>query len=291
MEKPKLLSQNNFSINNKKIKYRLLPNKKYLLTNKNLSLSKNKNIEKIINNITPYAIQIHEKITKKDPNSRQYKNNLINSKDNASLLHKQSFDGNIFRKKFLKKNDFSLLKDKSASNVKNELEKVKFRLICKLIENNYGNINDIDCILESPHRGIEKLRPSTKAFENNVIKRAISGYNIKNYKKISNPLKEIPKPMDFSSKFLKKVINYSLSCRNKNISKIINEKIKKHPILNKENIYLNIPLKNVKNDNNLYRNISFNNKKSKNKKDLVYFEPFIPEDFKITSKKLNKKIY
>lgn len=291
MEIEKFFSRNNFSINKKKIKYQLLPNKKsLLLTNKNLTLPKRKNKERTIKSLSPYSIHIPKSTTnKKSNNSSQTNINLINSKDNISVFHKNSFDVNLFSKIILKKKNKSLSKDKSGSNIKKELEKVKVRLMCKLIEDNYKYINDIDCILESPHRGIEKMPSCPKTFENNAIKRAISGYNIRNFNRNSNVLNDISKikQIRVSSSLLRKIIDYSSNHRIKNISEIINENIKKYRISNRRNIYLNIPLKNIKNkENKLNENRTFNYKNTKK----IYFESFVPEDYKITSKKLNKII-
>lgn len=291
MEIGKFFSRNNFSVNKKKIKYQLLPNKKsLLLTNKNLTLPKRKNKERTIKSLSPYSIHIPKSTTnKKSNNSSQTNINLINSKDNISVFHKNSFDVNLFSKIILKKKNKSLSKDKSGSNIKKELEKVKVRLMCKLIEDNYKYINDIDCILESPHRGIEKMPSCPKTFENNAIKRAISGYNIRNFNRNSNVLNDISKikQIRVSSSLLRKIIDYSSNHRIKNISEIINENIKKYRISNRRNIYLNIPLKNIRNkENKLNENRTFNYKNNKK----VYFESFIPEDYKITSKKLNKII-
>ena len=291
MEIGKFFSRNNFSINKKKIKYQLLPNKKsLLLTNKNLTLPKRKNKERTIKSLSPYSIHISKSTTnKKSNNSSQTNINLINSKDNISVFHKNSFDVNLFSKIILKKKNKSLSKDKSGSNIKKELEKVKVRLMCKLIEDNYKYINDIDCILESPHRGIEKMPSCPKTFENNAIKRAISGYNIRNFNRNSNVLNDISKikQIRVSSSLLRKIIDYSSNHRIKNISEIINENIKKFRISNRRNIYLNIPLKNIKNkENKLNENRTFNYKNTKK----IYFESFVPEDYKITSKKLNKII-
>ena len=99
-------------------------------------------------------------------------------------------------------------------------------------------------------------------------------------------MKKISKKSGISSTLLRKVIDYSLNHGIKNISKIINKKIEKELILNNyNNTYLNIPLKtpNSKHKENIINNTKSLNHNKINE-EQIFFDSFIPEDFRITSK-------
>ena len=97
-------------------------------------------------------------------------------------------------------------------------------------------------------------------------------------------MKKISKKSGISSTLLRKVIDYSLNHGIKNMSKIINKKIEKELILNNNNTYLNIPLKtpNSKHKEKINSSKSLNHNKIN--EEQIFFDSFIPEDFRITSK-------
>ena len=292
------LSTKAYFLNNKqKIKYKLLPSKSYLLsTTKNNSPLKKKKFEiKMANKscIEPLAPTISTISNKRKTHSMRNINKQLFNLNHIKRINKISIKS--FECKYNNIYKSINIQSKNNNNNKNELKeqfnKTKFRLFCKMIGNNYNKAKDIDCILQCPYRGVEKIKITHKN-NNQVtpIKRTISGYNIKNnnnynYQTIS-PLKTISKKSGISTTVLRKVIDYSLNHQVKNVYKIINEKIENEKIINNYNsIYLNIPLKspNIKNKNNkLNKTKSFNCNKTK--EDSIFFDTFIPEDFRITSR-------
>ena len=292
------LSTKTYFLNNKrKIKYKLLPNKSYLLnTTKNISLLKKKKFETKMANksyIEPLAPTISTISNKRKTHSMRNINKELSNLNHNKRINKISIKSLDCNYNNIYKN--INIQNKNNNNNQNELKeqfnKTKFRLFCRMIGNNYNKAKDIDCILQCPYRGVEKIKKTHKN-NNQVtpIKRTISGYNIKNnnnYQTIS-PLKTISKKCGISTTVLRKVIDYSLNHQIKNVYKIINEKIENEKIFNNYNsIYLNIPLKspNTKNKNNnnkLNKTKSYNYNKTKD--DSIFFDTFIPEDFRITSK-------
>ena len=300
MENRKFNGQTRFFLSNKRnIKYRLIP-KNNNLNKTNISyFSINKKSDAKIKNKSYINIFSSKTPKKKNYSKKNINNNLFNpnnSNINNKCIHlnTKSFDYNhkckIFHHKKQKNN---------KKHIKNELNelliKAQFRLFCKIIENKFKNINDIDYILESPHRGVEKINSIPKNNKINILKRTISGYNIKNNNnnRILNPLKNISKKSGISSALLRKVIDYSLKSGINNVSKIINENYVNFPFPSKiNNIYLNIPLKklnfNPKNKSQIInKSKSYNYKKEK--EDSIFFDSFIPEDYRITSKNLSGK--
>ena len=285
-------SKYNFLNIKQKIKYKLLPKKNYLLNTKNLSFLKNYNFESksinksYIESLTPTIFKKGKSNSKRNIKTLLFKTNN-NNKINKKIIN--SFDckyNNIYKNVNIRSKN----NNKNKNELKEQFEKTQFRLFCKMIGNNYNaiNNNDIDCILQCPHRGVEKIKLIHKSSQISQIKRTISGYNIKNDStyQIINPLKTISKKSGLSSTLLRKVIDYSLNHKIKNVYKIINEKIENKQILNnKNNIFLNIPLKS---SNTKKKYCLLSRTKSSNynklKEDSIFFDTFIPEDFRITSK-------
>ena len=277
----------NYLLNNKqKIKYNLLPNKTYLTNTKNNSSFKKKKLEindlinSHIESLTPTISTRRKTIFQSNIRKRLFssnKNNDINKIDIRSFDNKYN---NVYK-------NINIKSKNNKKELNEHFEKAKFRLFCKIIGDNYSNkINYNDCLLECPYRGVEKIKFLPKYEQATPIKRTISGYNIKNTKnnKIINPLKKISKKSGISSTLLRKVIDYSLNHGIKNISKIINKKIEKELILNNyNNTYLNIPLKtpNSKHKEKINSTKSLNHNKIN--EEQIFFDSFIPEDFRITS--------
>lgn len=281
---------------NRNIKYKLLPNKKNLNKTNISYFSIKKNNDSRINNKSYINNFSQTTPKKKNYSKRNINKNMfnLNNNNNYNHLNAKSFD---YKCKIFQKIDIKPKNNKN--NKKNELNeyltKAKFRLFCKIIENKFKNINDIDYILESPHRGVEKINSVPKSNNISPIKRTINGYNKKNNNsnKILNPLKNISKKSGISSVLLRKVIDYSLKCGINNVSKIINENLVNFPFSSKNsNTYLNIPLKkinfNPKNKSQIInKSKSYNNKYIK--QDSIFSDSFIPEDYRITSKNISGK--
>ena len=298
MEIRNLNKLNFFKQNKKKIKYKLLSNKKYIITTRNSLLQKNKVPVSNINNNS------YIKIKSKTPRKPCFSRNLSETKlatNNNNILenNKKSFDHNynIFQYTYIKEKNKQIKKNNSTSNIKNELyehiKNTRFKIFCKIIGNYYNNMNDIDCVLQCPHKGVEKIDSIATKRKSNTMKRAISGYNIKpnSKNKIYNPLIDISKKSGISSGLIRKVIDYSLNHGVEKISKIIKEKAGDVQISNGRKIYLKIPLRNKNsqiNGNIIDTNKTFNHKNKKD--DLIYFDSFLPEDYIIKSKeRINNK--
>ena len=174
----------------------------------------------------------------------------------------------ILTKSFNNKNDNNNIKKEDIGTQCKNNEKVtknkKFQFLKKLIENSNNNcMDEIDCILESPYRGVEKIGDSlskTYSPENdkNLFRPIFINDNYKGYfciknfnkknsrslktkdnikklnfdkydelkknKEIDNPLKRLSKLSGLSCSKLRKAIDYSLSHRINNFWKIIKKK-------------------------------------------------------------------
>jgi len=235
-------------------------------------LSMNKSIDlinynsKFIHN--PQNTGKHEFITSKNSRtpSRLSKNNLLKifTKNNFSNKIDASTQNNFYQNNSrIKSNFFKIL-----------LEKIPKK-----------NNDDIDYVLESPYRGVEKIQYSTDIKHKNLfrpifINNASKGYFCKNNEKINlltnnsskrlfkdkyneinknkeinNPLKKLSKLSGVSCYKLRQVIDYSLNNKTKNKFIFLNEKknnkkifLKKNNKFNNfKNIYSFITLKSKKN--------------------------------------------
>ena len=176
--------------------------------------------------------------------------------------------------------------------------KNKFQFLRKIINDTHSknSLEDIDYVLESPFRGVEKIGLSSTGNKsknknknyfhpifinnnykgyfclNNSIKTNLSHKNnlnktnkdiyikVNNNKKLNNPLKKLSKISGFSSTKIRKIIEYSLSNRLINFENIINEKFK----LNKINFTNHLSMDNKKNKSK-YSTISLKSKQNKKK--------------------------
>ena len=225
------------------------------------------------------------------PKNELPNNNDLISNQHSSRLIKNNTPKILFKYKQkinfspeIKKCDASTQKDYFTNN-RNKISQIKSGILKKLIEN-YPNKNSlaIDYVLESPHRGVEKIAYSNSIsksdlkknkslfspiFVNNTYKGyflktnksylsnnkhkeiIIDKYDNKN-KKVNNPLEKLSKMSGVSCYKLRKVIDYSLSHKFKYMDK--REQTKKR-LFNKnnrykyKNIYSIITLKSNKNKN------------------------------------------
>ena len=252
---PIILTTNQSPFNNK-LKYLHLDNyNKYYnnFKNNDFILSKNKIFSNNLYNINKNQNSSSSKISKKDFSS-QYPLKL--PKGNTIELHYN----NKLSKNIGREFEIGILGSITERNHKNKLKLLKKLMNFSKINN---NLEDINYILESPHRGVEKMGISlTKtiskdknvyhpAFINNNYKRyfyikklrksktssiltnknnnkkfIIDKYNeTKRNKKIDNPLKRLSKISGVSCSKLRKVIDYSLSHRIKNFRNFIGDKL------------------------------------------------------------------
>ena len=198
--------------------------------------------------------------------SAQFPVNILNNE--IIKLFTQRYN-NKHPKNFIKKIDTGNLIgfDKITKNK-------KFQFLKKLIEHSNNNyLDDIDCILESPHRGVEKIGDTlSKTFSqennNNIFRPIFVNDNYKGYcciknsnekkslslnnkndkkkinndkyneirknKEIDNPLKRLSKLSGIPSSKIRKVIDFSLSHSINNFGKIIKKKFN-IKVINKDN--------------------------------------------------------
>ena len=262
--------QSNLSMNkiNEKINFNFKSFKKsnLYLTKKHKKISKNAILT--INDKKPKTRRISYLSNLQKDFSLQYPSSSRKSAI-IQLIKKNNSDRNMLIKKTSTQNDFYNLTKRKIPNIKSNFFK-------NLIENipTKNNLKDIDYILESPYRGVEKIRqsPLSKSVSNknklNFYKSIYINNNYKGYfclkkplksksyfpditnlsikkdkyidynknKEIDNPLEKISKMSGVSCYKLRQAINYSLKHNLKDLTKNF-KYLKEKKINNKINKY------------------------------------------------------
>ena len=193
----------------------------YPLNNKQFIISK----DKIISDNSKRN-QLSTNNSKKEFNF-QFPSKLL--KDEEIKIIIENFNKN--QKNNIKKIDVGV---QSYNNIKNQNKKKKYQLLQKLIEcSNNKNYQDIECILESPHRGVEKIAFSlsntifSENYKNNNYQPIFVDNNYKGY--------------FYKRNYHKSKSSLSLNTPNKEIKKINNDKYDEI----KKNKEINNPLKRL----------------------------------------------
>lgn len=193
-----------------------------------------------------------------------FKNNISKKSNQHNSTELKKKDSSI-------QNNFAPVKNHGVSRVESNLLKNLF------VNFPQKNMNQINSVLESPHRGVEKLqniKNNYNTFYKNHFRNLYDLNNNFSYtkykkdkeiildkynkieKKIDNPLEYLSKISGFSCSKLRKIIDFGLSCGINNFEKnILKEELTKNIRLFENNRYKNI-----------YSNISL---KSKKKKEII----------------------
>ena len=224
--------------------------------NRDFIISKDKIISHNIYNFNNKQFSLSCDTPRKDFSS-QYPVNLLNNE--IIKLFSQRYN-NRNPKNIIKKIDI----ENQIKNIEKMTKNKKFQFFKKIIEHSNNNyLDDIDCILESPYRGVEKIGDSlSKTFsqenDKNIFRPIFINDNYKGYfcinnssekkyvslnhkstikkinsdkynevrksKEIDNPLKRLSRLSGLPCSKIRKAINYSLSHRMNNFGKIIKKK-------------------------------------------------------------------
>lgn len=232
-----ILNQNLFPVNNKLKRLNLKSHKKNPLffRNKDYIISKDKTLPINNYNINKNQFAFSCDYSKKDFSS-QYPNKI---KNEIIKIFATTFFKNKNPKNIIKKLDIGIKMNYNSRTQSKSPKSKKFQFLKKLIDySNNNNLEDIDCILESPYRGVEKIGNSlskTISLEKNknIYRPIFINDNYKGYFCIKNSSKT-----KSSLSILDKNYNYNY---NKNIPKI---KIDKYNEI-KKNKEIDNPLKGL----------------------------------------------
>ena len=188
-------------------------------------------------------------------------NNIPKKSNQHNSIESKKIDSSI-------QNDFTPIKSYKKSQIKSNLLKNLFMNFPQ------KNMNPINSVLESPHRGVERLQNNKNNYNTFYKKSFRNLYDLNNNfsyskykkdkeiildkynkinKKIDNPLEYLSKISGVSCSKLRQIIDFSLSCGINNLEKnILKEELSKSIRLYGNNKY-----------NNIYSNITLKSKKKR----------------------------